>query len=152
MSLARVLAFLVLSALSAIRVAVAADPLSTPLSFCKPVPAAMHSDWFPTPARRLGLYGIVTVSFGVDAQGRIDHPVVVASDSKYFTTSALGMLKNLTCEVPSQDSAGRRYTLDFQYSYAGVEKLPKSAAAEDVIYITMSTMIPGSHPTRGHGD
>jgi TonB family protein len=151
MSPTRAIGFLAVGALCASGAIIAADPPPSPLASCRPVHA---NDFFPAAARRLGLYGTVTVSFEINQQGRIDHTVVLASDSKYFTPAALTMLKGAQCEVPSQlpDSAGRRYTVDIEYLLTPCERLPKSEQAEAVLAYVCGSVIPGSHPTRGHGD
>jgi hypothetical protein len=78
---------------------------------------------------------------------------VLTSDSKYFTPAALAMLKTVRCEAPSQsqENAGRRYTMDFQFLYFGTEKLPKSEGAGQTVLVRAS-VLPGSHTQRAHGD
>ena len=152
MSGARGLSFLILGGLCASSAAVAADAPPPLIPHCKFVAAGA---FFPMAAERLGLYGVVTVSFGIDSQGRIDHPVVVASDSKYFTETTLRLLRSATCEVPpqSQDNgSGNRYTVDLQYLLPPCEKLPKSAQAERVLFYVCGSLIPGAHPRRAHSD
>ena len=86
---------------------------------------------------------------------RVGSIIVVASDSKYFTDTALRLLRSATCEVPPQapdNGSGNRYTVDVQYLLPPCEKLPKSAQADGVLLYLCGSLIPGAHPKRAHSD
>jgi TonB family protein len=113
------------------------------------------TDSYPDEARSQGLYGVTTVAFAIDQKGRADDPKVLASDSKYFAAASLQMLRHMQCK-PVETAAGLvlpRHTADIQFLiYPPCKALPKSAQAEDVLFVVCGSVLMGTHPVRAHGD
>jgi TonB family protein len=124
------------------------------LAQLKCIPAS--SVGYPEEARLQGLYGVTTVRFGIDKDGRVDQWKVLDSDSAVFTKTALQMLQQMQCTAPT-DAAGntvtQQHTADIQFLiYPPCKGLPRSAQAEDVLFLVCGSAPAGTHPTRAHRD
>jgi outer membrane biosynthesis protein TonB len=128
-------------------------PAPPPLSKAGCIPGS--TDSYPEEARSQGLYGVTTVAFAIDQKGLAADPKVLASDSKYFAAASLQMLKHMQCkptETPV-DLVLQRHTADIQFLiYPPCKALPKSAQAEDVLFVVCGSVLMGTHPVRAHGD
>lgn len=128
-------------------------PAPAPLATAGCIPGS--TDSYPEEARNEGLWGITTVAFGIDQKGRADQPQVVASDSKLFSAAALAMLQHMQCK-PTEAPSGmtlQRHTADIQFLiYPPCQGLPKSAQAEDVLFVVCGSVLMGTKPKRAHAD
>jgi len=112
-------------------------------------------DSYPEEARSQGLYGVTTVAFGIDQKGQAEQPQVLASDSKLFSASALSMLQHMQCK-PTETPSGitpQRHTADIQFLiYPPCTALPKSAKAEDVLFVVCGSVLRGTKAKRATPD
>jgi TonB family protein len=131
----------------------AAKPALPPLSQSGCIPGS--DDSYPEEARSQGLWGITTVAFGIDQKGRADNPQVLSSDSKLFSAAALQVLQHMQCK-PVQVPAGltpQRHTAEIQFLiYPPCKQLPKSAQAEDVLFVVCGSVLRGTQPKRAQPD
>lgn len=128
-------------------------PAPPPLASAGCIPGS--TDSYPEEARSQGLWGIATVTFGIDQKGRADEPRVVTSDSKLFSAAALAMLQHMQCK-PTETASGmtlQRHTADIQFLiYPPCQALPKSAQAQDVLFVVCGSVLMGTKARRAHGD
>lgn len=131
----------------------AATPALPPLSQAGCIPGS--NDSYPEEARSQGIYGVTTVAFGIDQKGRADNPQVLSSDSKLFSAAALQMLQHMQCK-PTETPEGltaRRRTAEIQFLiYPPCKQLPKSAQAEDVLFVVCGSVLRGTQPKRAQPD
>jgi TonB family protein len=120
-----------------------------PLSQAGCIPGS--NDSYPEEARSQGLWGITTVAFGINQDGRADNPQVLSSDAKLFSAAALQMLQHMQCkptEIPNGATL-QRHTAEIQFLiYPPCKQLPKSAQAEDVLFVVCGSVLRGTQPKR----
>jgi TonB family protein len=121
-----------------------ADEPASPLAQCKGSPAFA---FFPTPAKRLGIYGIATVSFQMDAQGAIRNVQVVEADSPLFADKARQLLASYRCPATSADTA--THVIEFQFLYQPCTPLAPTDPSHSIVAVC-TTPLPQSSPVRAH--
>jgi TonB family protein len=125
----------------------AAAPALPPLSRAGCIPTS--DDGYPEEARTQGLWGVTTVAFGIDQKGRADNPQVLSSDSKLFSATALQMLQHMQCKPTDMPTGAtlQRHTAEIQFLiYPPCRALPKSAQAEDVLFVVCGSVLRGTQP------
>jgi TonB family protein len=116
---------------------------------------AGSTDGYPEEARAQGLWGIATVSFGIDQKGRADQPQVLTADSKSFSATALQILQHMQCKAADTPAglALQRHTAEIQFLiYPPCKALPKSVQAEDVLFVVCGSVLRGTQPKRATPD
>ena len=129
-----------------------ADEAPAPLHRSMPkVTFSNREDFYPAPAKRSGLEGVVSVALSIDGKGSVVNPSIVYSDAEVFSQGVLRLLSTAHYAVPADwEASGQndnRYVLSIRFELAPCGHLPHFDLRDTTVDVC-GTRLPGSTPHR----